>query len=210
MISYEEDIMTKFAINQEYSPEAMNRVLTIPNLISFLRICSIPYIAWLITQHQMTFALIVLAISAFSDCLDGYIARTLNQVSKLGQILDPIADRLLIFCSTLALAVAMIIPWWALLLVVLRDAIMAVLVIVLAQRDYGPLPVNFVGKAGTALLMLSIVSLMIVYAVPTESMLVLYAAALACGVWGIALYWYAGLLYYMQAYLLLAKSTKTK
>lgn len=210
VISYEEDIMTKFVINQEYSPEAMNRVLTIPNLISFLRICSIPYIAWLITQQQMTFALIVLAISAFSDCLDGYIARTLNQVSKLGQILDPIADRLLIFCSTLALAVAMIIPWWALLLVVLRDAIMAVLVIVLAQRDYGPLPVNFVGKAGTALLMLSIVSLMIVYAVPTESMLVLYAAALTCGVWGIALYWYAGLLYYMQAYLLLAKSTKTK
>ena len=149
--------MTKFVINQEYSPEAMNRVLTIPNLISFLRICSIPYIAWLITQQQMTFALIVLAISAFSDCLDGYIARTLNQVSKLGQILDPIADRLLIFCSTLALAVAMIIPWWALLLVVLRDAIMAILVIVLAQRDYGPLPVNFVGKAGTALLMLSLI-----------------------------------------------------
>lgn len=196
--------MVKFVMNQEYSPKAMNRVLTVPNLISFLRICSIPYIAWLITKNHMILALIVLAISAFSDCIDGYIARRWNQVSKLGQILDPIADRLLIIFSTVALAIAAIIPWWALVLVVLRDVIMAALVVLLAQHDYGPLPVNFVGKAGTALIMLAIVSLMIVYAVNTEAMFVLYAAAIACGIWGIALYWYAGLLYYRQAYVLLS------
>lgn len=196
--------MVKFVMNQEYSPKAMNRVLTVPNLISFLRICSIPYLAWLITKNHMILALIVLAISAFSDCIDGYIARRWNQVSKLGQILDPIADRLLIIFSTIALAIAKIIPWWALVLVVLRDVIMAALVVLLAQHDYGPLPVNFVGKAGTALIMLAIVSLMIVYAVSTEAMFVLYAAAIACGVWGVALYWYAGLLYYRQAYVLLS------
>lgn len=196
--------MVKFVMNQEYSPKAMNRVLTVPNLISFLRICSIPYLAWLITKNHMILALIVLAISAFSDCIDGYIARRWNQVSKLGQILDPIADRLLIIFSTVALAIAAIIPWWALVLVVLRDVIMAALVVLLAQHDYGPLPVNFVGKAGTALIMLAIVSLMIVYAVSTEAMFVLYAAAIACGIWGIALYWYAGLLYYRQAYVLLS------
>ncbi|EIK83623.1 CDP-diacylglycerol--glycerol-3- phosphate 3-phosphatidyl-transferase [Gardnerella vaginalis 1500E] len=196
--------MVKFVMNQEYSPKAMNRVLTVPNLISFLRICSIPYLAWLITKNHMILALIVLAISAFSDCIDGYIARRWNQVSKLGQILDPIADRLLIIFSTIALAIARIIPWWALVLVVLRDVIMAALVVLLAQHDYGPLPVNFVGKAGTALIMLAIVSLMIVYAVSTEAMFVLYAAAIACGVWGIVLYWYAGLLYYRQAYVLLS------
>lgn len=196
--------MVKFVMNQEYSPKAMNRVLTVPNLISFLRICSIPYLAWLITKNHMILALIVLAISAFSDCIDGYIARRWNQVSKLGQILDPIADRLLIIFSTVALAIAAIIPWWALVLVVLRDVIMAALVVLLAQHDYGPLPVNFVGKAGTALIMLAIVSLMIVYAVSTEAMFVLYAAAIACGIWGIVLYWYAGLLYYRQAYVLLS------
>ncbi len=196
--------MVKFVMNQEYSPKAMNRVLTVPNLISFLRICSIPYLAWLITKNHMILALVVLAISAFSDCIDGYIARRWNQVSKLGQILDPIADRLLIIFSTVALAIAAIIPWWALALVVLRDVIMAALVVLLAQHDYGPLPVNFVGKAGTALIMLAIVSLMIVYAVNTEAMFVLYAAAIACGVWGIVLYWYAGLLYYRQAYVLLS------
>lgn len=196
--------MVKFVMNQEYSPKAMNRVLTVPNLISFLRICSIPYLAWLITKNHMILALVVLAISAFSDCIDGYIARRWNQVSKLGQILDPIADRLLIIFSTVALAIAAIIPWWALALVVLRDVIMAALVVLLAQHDYGPLPVNFVGKAGTALIMLAIVSLMIVYAVSTEAMFVLYAAAIACGIWGIVLYWYAGLLYYRQAYVLLS------
>ncbi len=197
--------MVKFVYSQEYSPEALNRVLTVPNVISFLRICSIPYLAVLIAQHKMWPALIVLAIAALSDCIDGYIARTFNQVSKLGQILDPIADRLLIVCSTLALAFAKIIPWWALALVVLRDAIMAILIVILAQYDYGPLPVNFMGKTGTALLMVTIVLFMIVFAIATEPMLILYAAAIACAIWGITLYWFAGILYCIQAYKLANK-----
>lgn len=200
--------MVKFVYSQEYSPEALNRVLTVPNVISFLRICSIPYLAVLIAQHKMWPALIVLAIAALSDCIDGYIARTFNQVSKLGQILDPIADRLLIVCSTLALAFAKIIPWWALALVVLRDAIMAILIVILAQYDYGPLPVNFMGKTGTALLMVTIVLFMIVFAIATEPMLILYAAAIACAIWGITLYWFAGILYCIQAYKLLIKKVK--
>lgn len=200
--------MVKFVYSQEYSPEALNRVLTVPNVISFLRICSIPYLAVLIAQHKMWPALIVLAIAALSDCIDGYIARTFNQVSKLGQILDPIADRLLIVCSTLALAFAKIIPWWALALVVLRDAIMAILIVILAQFDYGPLPVNFMGKTGTALLMVTIVLFMIVFAIATEPMLILYAAAIACAIWGITLYWFAGILYCIQAYKLLIKNAK--
>ena len=84
----------------------------------------------------MVTALVVLALSAISDGLDGLIARSFNQVSKIGQILDPIADRLLIFCSILALGVANIIPWWMLIVVGLRDLIMAVLILVLAQHDY--------------------------------------------------------------------------
>lgn len=200
--------MVKFVYSQEYSLEALNRVLTVPNVISFLRICSIPYLAVLIAQHKMWPALIVLAIAALSDCIDGYIARTFNQVSKLGQILDPIADRLLIVCSTLALVFAKIIPWWALALVVLRDAIMAILIVILAQYDYGPLPVNFMGKTGTALLMVTIVLFMIVFAIAAEPMLILYAAAIACAIWGITLYWFAGILYCIQAYKLLIKKAK--
>ena len=137
----------------QYSPEARDMVFTIPNLISVLRIISIPIIAMLVARHEMITALIVLAISAVSDSLDGIIARTFNQVSKVGQILDPIADRLLIFCSILALGVAGIIPWWMLIVVGARDVLMAVLILVLAQHDYGPLPVHFVGKTGTACLL---------------------------------------------------------
>ena len=113
--------MSKLIIKKQYSPEPRDIYFTVPNLISLLRIISIPFISVLVSRHEMVLALIVLALSAVSDGLDGLIARSFNQVSKIGQILDPIADRLLIFCSILALGVADIIPWWMLIVVGLRD-----------------------------------------------------------------------------------------
>ena len=104
--------MSKLIIKKQYSPEPRDIYFTVPNFISLLRIISIPFIAMLVSHHRMVTALVVLALSAISDGLDGLIARSFNQVSKIGQILDPIADRLLIFCSILALGVANIIPWW--------------------------------------------------------------------------------------------------
>ena len=109
--------MSKLIIKQLYSPEPRDIYFTVPNFISLLRIISIPFIAMLVSHHRMVTALVVLALSAISDGLDGLIARSFNQVSKIGQILDPIADRLLIFCSILALGVANIIPWWMLIVV---------------------------------------------------------------------------------------------
>ena len=117
--------MSKLIIKKQYSPEPRDIYFTVPNFISLLRIISIPFIAMLVSHHRMVTALVVLALSAISDGLDGLIARSFNQVSKIGQILDPIADRLLIFCSILALGVANIIPWWMLIVVGLRDLIMA-------------------------------------------------------------------------------------
>ena len=174
-------------------------------MISVLRIISIPFIAMLVSRHEMITALIVLAISSVSDSLDGIIARSFNQVSKIGQILDPIADRLLIFCSILALGVAGIIPWWMLIIVGLRDVLMAVLILVLAQHDYGPLPVHFVGKAGTAMLMMSIVALIVADIWQTPAMELLHLAALSAGIWGVALYWLAGIIYYRQGFELLRR-----
>ena len=109
--------MSKLIIKKQYSPEPRDIYFTVPNFISLLRIISIPFIAMLVSHHRMVTALVVLALSAISDGLDGMIARSFNQVSKIGQILDPIADRLLIFCSILALGVANIIPWWMLIVV---------------------------------------------------------------------------------------------
>ena len=175
--------MSKLIIKKQYSPEPRDIYFTVPNLISLLRIISIPFISVLVSRHEMVLALVVLALSAVSDGLDGLIARSFNQVSKIGQILDPIADRLLIFCSILALGVADIIPWWMLIVVGLRDLIMAILVLILAQHDYGPLPVHFVGKAGTALLMISIVGLIFADLGTSTFFHLLYIAALAAGIW---------------------------
>ena len=190
------DFKRKFS--KKYSPEARDIFLTVPNMISLLRIISIPIIAGLVSHHHMIEALIVLAISAISDGVDGILARLLNQVSKVGQILDPIADRLLILCSVLALGIAGIIPLWMIIIVGLRDLMMGIEVLWLAQHDYGPLPVNFVGKAGTAMLMISITALIFCDIWVNPLVDLLHLAALAAGIWGIGLYWLAGYIYIRQ------------
>lgn len=196
----------------KYSPEPRDMVFTIPNLISALRIVSIPVIAWFIAHHDMVWALVILAVSSASDGLDGIIARNFNQVSKLGQILDPIADRLLIICSILALAVCGVVPWWMLALVALRDIVMGILTLVLAQHGYGPLPVHFVGKTGTAILLISIIGLMVADIRRSFIVLdVLHYGAIACAIWGIGLYWLAGIIYLRQGIgLIRADSTRRK
>ena len=181
--------MSKLIIKKQYSPEPRDIYFTVPNLISLLRIISIPFISVLVSRHEMVLALVVLALSAVSDGLDGLIARSFNQVSKIGQILDPIADRLLIFCSILALGVADIIPWWMLIIVGLRD--------------YGPLPVHFVGKAGTAMLMIAIVALIFADIWSNSATDTLHLCGLATGIWGVGLYWLAGYIYIRQGIQLL-------
>ncbi|MGO5373677.1 CDP-alcohol phosphatidyltransferase family protein [Bifidobacterium thermophilum] len=183
---------------EQYSPEARDVIFTVPNGISVLRIISIPVIAVLVSKHEMVASLIIIALSAMSDGLDGVIARKFNQVSKLGQILDPIADRLLIFCSILALGIAHVIPWWVLIVVGMRDLLMGVLIVMLAQHGYGPLPVHFVGKTGTALLMTAIVLLIFADIWRNPATLTLHLVALAICIWGIVLYWLAGLIYAHQ------------
>ena len=178
--------MSKLIIKKQYSPEPRDIYFTVPNLISLLRIISIPFISVLVSRHEMVLALVVLALSAVSDGLDGLIA-----------------DRLLIFCSILALGVADIIPWWMLIIVGLRDLIMAILVLVLAQHDYGPLPVHFVGKAGTAMLMIAIVALIFADIWSNSATDTLHLCGLATGIWGVGLYWLAGYIYIRQGIQLL-------
>jgi cardiolipin synthase (CMP-forming) len=195
-------IMEHFS-RDRYSPEPKDVFWTIPNVISMLRILSIPVIAYLVAQRHLMVALIVLLISALSDGVDGIIARRFNQVSKFGQILDPVADRLLILCSVLALSIANILPWWVLVLVGLRDVLMGVLVLCLAQHDYGPLPVHFAGKTGTAILMLAIPALILADIWNAPFFKLLHIVALAAVIWGVGLYWLAGLVYAQQGISLL-------
>lgn len=188
---------------ETFSPEPRNVILTVPNAISVLRILSIPVIAVLISNRWLIWSLIVLAISSASDGIDGYIARRFNQVSRIGQILDPIADRLLIICSMLALGWAHILPWWLLIAVGSRDVIMLIEVLLLSDNDYGPLPVHFVGKAGTALLLMSVPVLIVADLKVSPFFEVLHCAGVAGAIWGAALYWVAGLIYILQGYMLI-------
>ena len=191
-----------------YSPEPRSVILTVPNVISLLRICSIPLIAYLVANRHLIISLVVLLISALSDGVDGIIARRFNQVSKLGQILDPVADRLLILCSILALIMANILPWWLMVLVGVRDVLLGILTLVLAQHDYGPLPVHFAGKTGTAVLMLAIPALIFADVGHNTFFRVFHLVALGAVIWGVALYWLAGLIYAYQGIgLLRADST---
>ncbi|BDR53010.1 CDP-diacylglycerol--glycerol-3-phosphate 3-phosphatidyltransferase [Bombiscardovia nodaiensis] len=200
-------IIERFS-RSKYSPDPRDLIWTVPNLISMLRILSIPLIAYLVARRHLIIALIVLLISAISDGVDGVIARRFNQVSKLGQILDPIADRLLILCSVLALSIAHILPWWLLLLVGLRDVCLGLLVLVLAQYDYGPLPVHFAGKTGTAMLMLAIPVLILADAWHTPFFRMLHLLALGAVIWGVGLYWLAGLLYAHQGLALIRQDAR--
>jgi cardiolipin synthase len=172
-----------------------HRVLTIPNVISIVRLAGVPLFLWLVLVPEAdAWALAVLFVSGLSDFADGYLARRLNQASKLGEILDPVADRLYILSTVLGLAARGIIPWWVAVILPARDAFLWCLVPFLRTRGYSSLPVHFLGKAATANLLYAFPLLLLGDApgtLPTLAKVFGWAFA----VWGIGLYWCAGLLY---------------
>jgi cardiolipin synthase (CMP-forming) len=123
--------------------------LTVPNLLSVLRLVGVPLFLWLILTEQDGWALAVLVVSGVTDYLDGKIARHYGLVSKVGQYLDPIADRLYIATTLLGLAWRDIIPWWLVLVLVARDAFIAGMYPVARSYRLPAPPVHFVGKAAT-------------------------------------------------------------
>ena len=127
-----------------------DRVFTIPNLLSMARLLGVPIFLWLILVPQADgLAVALLVVSGITDYLDGYLARRLNQISRLGQLLDPIADRLYILAILVGLRVRDIIPWWLVALLIGRDVVMAVVLVLLKRVGIVGLPVHFVGKAAT-------------------------------------------------------------
>lgn len=184
--------------------EVSSRVLTVPNAISFLRLALVPVFAVLIVQGHDVWALVVLAVSGASDWLDGVLARRLNQVSKLGQMLDPAADRLFILVTLLALAWRDIVPVWLVVVIVGRDVLLACLMPALARHGYGPLAVSFAGKAATFALLYAFPLLLLAEA-PGWLGDTAAVVGWAFTWWGIGLYWLAGLQYVRQARALFAE-----
>jgi cardiolipin synthase (CMP-forming) len=178
------------------------RIVTIPNAISFARLAGVPVFLWLVlglrSQAGDWWAVGLLVVAGLSDWLDGKIARALNQQSELGQVLDPAADRLYIAATVIALAIRSIIPWWLVGLLAARELLLAVVLGVLRRRDYAPLQVSFVGKAATLALLYAF-PLLFLGSHPTSYAQIARIAGWAFAIWGSALYWCAALLYVEQA-----------
>jgi len=136
---------------------SLDRIATVPNLLSLLRILLIPVFVWLILQEGTEAAgLVLLVVVVSTDWVDGYIARHTGQVSNLGKVLDPLADRLAIAAGLIAVVIAGAFPLWAALLVLVRDAVVVVVSIVLLARARIRLDVRWIGKTATLALMAGI------------------------------------------------------
>ena len=113
------------AVEEREGPWRVDEVLTLPNALSLLRLLGVPVFFWLILAEHDWWALIVLMVSGFTDYLDGKLARALGMTSRVGALLDPLADRLYILTTVVALAWRDVIPWWLVVLLVARDAVRA-------------------------------------------------------------------------------------
>ena len=179
--------------------EVSDRVLTVPNVLSFVRLLLVPVFFWLVIGPEADeLALVVLIVSGITDWLDGRLARALGQTSRLGQVLDPIADRLFTIVTVIALAMRGIVPWWLLVVLLARDVLMLAVQTWVRRRGAPVIPVNLVGKAATVCLLWALPLLLLTDGTGWVAEVV-RPFAWAFTVWGIGLYWWSALLYVAQA-----------
>jgi CDP-diacylglycerol--glycerol-3-phosphate 3-phosphatidyltransferase len=178
--------------------ELPDRVWTLPNALSVLRLLGVPLFLWLLLGPEADgWAVVVLMISGITDWADGKLARWLDQSSRLGALLDPAADRLYIVCTLVALALRDIAPVWMVALLLGREVVLGIGLLVLRRYGYPPLQVHYLGKAATFLLLYAFPGLMLAegsgwFATAIEPF------AWAFSIWGTALYLLAGAFYVVQ------------
>ena len=181
-----------------------DRILTVPNAISVARLAGVPVFLWLVLGPKADWwAVALLVVAGLSDWLDGKLARAWNQQSRLGQVLDPAADRLYIAATLAGLAIRGIIPWWLVALLASRELVLGGALLVLRRHSYGPLQVSLVGKAATLCLLYAFPLLFLAeHAGPAA--LAARVTGWAFAIWGSALYWWAAGLYLVQTRQLVA------
>jgi cardiolipin synthase len=177
--------------------QVSSRVLTLPNVLSAVRLLGVPVFLWAILSERDGLALAVLMASGVTDYLDGRIARQYGLVSQVGQLLDPVADRLYIVSTLLGLAWREIIPWWLVGVLFAREVFMAVVLLVAKRHGWLGLPVHFAGKAATLNLLYAFPLLLLAEGDSTLSRIA-EPVGWAFAWWGTVLYWVAGILYAVQ------------
>jgi cardiolipin synthase len=181
-----------------------DRVLTVPNALSVLRLLLVPVFLYLLfVSHHRGWAVGVLMFSGFSDWADGKIARLVdNQSSRLGELLDPAVDRIYMVTVPVALAFYGAVPWWIVLTLLGRDVVLAATLPLLRTRGLTALPVTYIGKAATFALMSGFPLILLGQWDALWSHVVL-----ACGwaflIWGMAMYLWSGVLYLAQVVMVL-------
>jgi cardiolipin synthase len=178
--------------------ELPDRLLTIPNLLSIVRLALVPVFLWLLLgPHADGWALLILVYSGISDWADGKIARLFNQTSRLGAMLDPAADRLYTLATVIAFVVRDIVPWWIAAVLVLRDVVVGLCIWVLGRNGFAPPEVTYVGKAATFNLLYAMPLLLLAQGGSTAATIA-RPVAYAFAIWGGALFLWSGVLYLLQ------------
>lgn len=172
-------------------------MFNIPNTLTLLRALGVPLFLYLFLVAQLPVAsFLVITMGAITDYLDGKIARALNQTSEFGAKFDPTVDRLYIAAVIIAFAIKDYLPWWLVISIIARDLVLAIVIISQRIRGIAFLPVTFLGKAATFNLL---------YAFPFLLLADLnligiwcYRAGWAFAIWGISLYFYTGMQYFIK------------
>ncbi len=141
--------------------EASDRILTVPNLISFIRLCLVPLYLVLLLRGFDLAATLLFALAASTDWVDGQIARRTHAVSKLGQLLDPAVDRVLMIAGVLGLFLVGRLPLWIIIVVVVRDLLLITGSVWLLRRYCVRIPVIYPGKIATTLLFVGFAGLLL-------------------------------------------------
>ena len=177
------------------SDQATDRILTVPNVITLVRLSMLPVFLWLLfARENRAAAAGLLAVLGVTDFLDGYIARHFNQVSELGKILDPVADRLLFFVAVGGILIDGSVPTWFAVAVLVREVLVAGGTLILAAKGVRRIDVTWYGKAYTLLLMIAFPLFL-----ASESTVSWHEAAgtiaMLVGIPGLVLSWYSAALY---------------
>ena len=177
---------------------AHERWLTVPNALSVLRLAGVPLFLWLLLGPRADgWALVVLMISGITDWLDGKLARLLDQYSRLGELLDPLADRAYTVAALVAFLIRGIVPWWVVVLIVGRDVVVSAALPLLRRKGYTAFPVLYIGKAATFNLLYAF-PLLLLAQMDWPGAELTRPVAYAFTTWGIALHVWSGALYVVQ------------
>ena len=185
-----------------------NRVLTVPNVLSVIRLVLVPVFLWLLlVEHADAWATGILMFTGASDWADGKIARLMNQSSRLGELLDPAVDRIYMITVPIAFALRHFVPWWFVIVLIARDAILAATLPALRSRGLTSLPVTYIGKGATFGLMSGFPLILLGQFHGLWSRVVL-AIGWGFAIWGLALYLWSFVLYMAQFVLVLQRLPK--